>query len=567
MLKPALARGALRCIGATTLDEYKKHIEKDKALERRFQPVMILEPSVEHTVAILRGIKDKYETFHSVKISDAACLAAAHLSSRYITDRFLPDKAIDLLDEACSRIKMEIETKPFEIDRLERRIAGLSVELHSMGDTEDVDALKRGEEIKMQISDLGEELSGLNLSWNNEREMLDSVATMRDQVDKLIFEGGKAQRGGDFEKASRIIYGDLPVAQKDLEAKMATLAELQRSGNAMLSEEVTEEEISKVVARWTGIPVQKLKQSDQKKLLHLEEHLHKRVVGQNEAVEAVADAVRRSRSGIQDPDRPIGSFLFLGPTGVGKTELAKSLAAFLFDDEEALVRIDMSEFMEKHSVARLIGAPPGYVGYDEGGQLTDTVRRRPYTVVLLDEMEKAHPDVFNILLQVLDDGRLTDSQGRVVDFKNAVIIMTSNVASSEILNAASREDAIEMVNLELAKVFRPEFLNRVDDKIVFDPLTREDMDWILTIQLGHIQRRLAKRDLVLELSDEAKTWLCDTGFEPAFGARPLKRAMTKHLMNPLSKALVDNRFHSGSVIEVVVENSKLAFVKAGAAES
>ncbi len=567
MLKPALARGKLRAVGATTLDEYRKYLEKDKALERRFQPVYVEEPSVEATIAILRGIKEKYEAHHGIKISDAACVSAAVLSNRYISDRSLPDKAIDLIDEASSRIKMEIESKPVDIDRLERRITGLQVELHSIGTPQDKDAQKRVQVIEAQMKELQAELDRLNERWLAEKALIDAIAELRDRIDELTFEGDRAQRTGDFETASRIIYGELPAARQALEQKSEELAKLQEDG-AMLSEEVTEEEIAKVVARWTGIPVSKLKQSEQEKLLKLEEHLHRRVVGQHDAVVAVSNAVRRARAGLQDPNRPIGSFLFLGPTGVGKTELAKALAEFLFDDEGAMTRIDMSEYMEKHSVARLIGAPPGYVGYDEGGQLTEAVRRRPYAVVLLDEMEKAHPDVFNVLLQVLDDGRLTDSKGRNVDFKNVVVIMTSNVASSKIMEAkGDRERAIREVNAELNRAFRPEFLNRIDDKIVFDPLTREDMDHILAIQLRRVQKLLDARELKLEVSEAARTKIADLGFDPAFGARPLKRAITQYLMNPMSQAIVAGGYQPGDTIKVDLEGDAITFERIPGPES
>ncbi|MCA9569864.1 MAG: AAA family ATPase, partial [Myxococcales bacterium] len=567
MLKPALARGKLRAVGATTLDEYRKYLEKDKALERRFQPVYVEEPSVENTIAILRGIKEKYEAHHGIKINDAACVSAAVLSARYISERSLPDKAIDLIDEASSRIKMEIESKPVDIDRLERKITGLQVELHSIGVPQDKDAQKRVKAIDEQMAELRGELDVLEEKWLAEKSLIDAIADLRDRIDELAFEGDRAQRTGDFEAASRIIYGELPQARRDLEQKSVELAKLQEGG-AMLSEEVTEEEIAKVVARWTGIPVNKLKQSEQEKLLQLEDHLHQRVVGQHDAVVAVANAVRRARAGLQDPNRPIGSFMFLGPTGVGKTELAKALAEFLFDDEGAMTRIDMSEYMEKHSVARLIGAPPGYVGYDEGGQLTEAVRRRPYAVVLLDEMEKAHPDVFNVLLQVLDDGRLTDSKGRNVDFKNVVVIMTSNVASSKIMEAkGDRERAIREVNAELNKAFRPEFLNRIDEKIVFDPLTRDDMDFILDIQLKRVRKLLEARELKLEVSPAARTRIADVGFDPAFGARPLKRAITQYLMNPMSQAIVGGGYLAGDTIMVDIEGDSITFERVPGPES
>ncbi|NCG21328.1 MAG: ATP-dependent chaperone ClpB [Rhodobacterales bacterium] len=560
MLKPALARGMLRCIGATTLDEYRKYLEKDKALERRFQPVLVEEPTVEATVAILRGIKEKYEAHHGLKITDEACVAAALLSDRYISDRSLPDKAIDLIDEASSRIKMEIESKPMPIDRLERKIGGLQVELASVSrDHKDKSARDRARAIEDTIANLEEELRGLAGRWKLERDGIDKLAALRDKIDELQFEGEKAQRSGDFEAASRIVYGELPQLRADIDTATQELAVLQKDG-AMLSEQVTEEDIAVVVARWTGIPVSKLKESEQNRLIHMEDNLHQRVIGQHEAVVAVADAVRRSRAGLQDPNRPIGSFLFLGPTGVGKTELAKALAEFLFDDENAMVRIDMSEYMEKHSVARLIGAPPGYVGYDEGGQLSEAVRRRPYSVILLDEVEKAHPDVFNVLLQVLDDGHLTDSKGRKVDFKNTVVIMTSNVASSKIMEAAGdREKAQAAVDAELLQAFRPEFINRIADKIVFDPLTRGDMDFILTIQLKRVEKLLHARELKLEVTPEARTIVADLGFDPAFGARPLKRAITQYMMNPMAKAVVAGGYQAGDSIKVDIEGDNITF--------
>jgi ATP-dependent Clp protease ATP-binding subunit ClpB len=564
MLKPALARGQLRCIGATTLDEYRKRLEKDKALERRFQPVLVEEPTVESTIAILRGIKEKYEAHHGLNITDEACVAAAVLSDRYISDRSLPDKAIDLIDEAASRIKMEIESKPAPIDRLERRIAGLQVELASVTRETDKSAQDRAKAIRQQVEELGVELEALSARWRREREVIDEIASVRDRLDELTFAGEKAQREGNFEEASRIIYGERPKTEAELSERVGELAEIQKDG-AILSEEVSDEDIALVVARWTGIPVNKLKESEQQKLVKMEDRLHERVIGQDDAVVAVADAVRRARAGLQDPNRPIGSFLFLGPTGVGKTELAKALAEFLFDDDGAMVRIDMSEYMEKHSVARLIGAPPGYVGYDEGGQLSEAVRRRPYSVVLLDEIEKAHPDVFNILLQVLDDGRLTDSKGRNVDFKNVVVIMTSNVASSKIFEAAGdRAKAIQAVNEELGRSFRPEFLNRIDDKIVFDPLTRADLDFILEIQLTRVERLLAQRDLSIVISPDARTALCDLGFDPAFGARPLKRVITSHLMNPMSRAIVGGGYASGDTIHVTLEDDAMCFERVAA---
>ena len=559
MLKPALARGKLRAIGATTLDEYRKHLEKDKALERRFQPVLVEEPTVEATVQILRGIKEKYEAHHGINITDDACVAAAVLSDRYISDRSLPDKAIDLIDEAASRIKMEIESKPVEIDRLERKISGLQVELISIGKGQDKDSLKRAKAAREQIAEWQTELDALTKRWRQERDAIDRIAALKDRIDELTFEGEKAQRAGDFESASRIIHGEMPAARAEAKAAVEQLAELQKDG-ALLSEEVNEENVALVVARWTGIPVSKLKESEQQKLVHMEENLHARVIGQDEAVIAVSQAVRRARAGLQDPNRPIGSFLFLGPTGVGKTELAKALAEFMFDDESAVTRIDMSEFMEKHSVARLIGAPPGYVGYDEGGQLTEAVRRRPYSVVLLDEIEKAHPDVFNILLQVLDDGHLSDSKGRNVDFKNTVIIMTSNIGAHKILEAqGDREKAVAAVEAALLNALRPEFLNRIDNRIVFDALTRDNMDDILDIQLERVRRLLADREMSLEITQAARKVIADIGYDPAFGARPLKRAITTHLLNPMSSAIVGGGYTAGDTVRVDVEDDCLTF--------
>jgi ATP-dependent Clp protease ATP-binding subunit ClpB len=560
MMKPALARGQLRCIGATTLDEYRKYLEKDKALERRFQPVFVDEPSVEATVAILRGIKEKYETHHGIQITDDAVVAAAVLSARYISDRSLPDKAIDLMDEAGSKIKMEIESKPAAVDELERKIAGLQVELHSVSrDKTDKTAQEAAAQLRETIANHEEDLRGISARWREERDAIDNIAKAKDSIEELAFEGEKAQRQGNFERASEIQYGEVPKLREEVERLTRVLEDIQKDG-AILSERVTEDDIAKVVARWTGIPVSKLRETEQQKLMKMEDRLHHRVVGQHEALVAVSNAVRRARAGLQDPDRPIGSFLFLGPTGVGKTELARALAEFLFDDDQAMVRIDMSEYMEKHSVARLIGAPPGYIGYDEGGQLTEAIRRRPYAVVLLDEIEKAHPDVFNVLLQVLDDGRLTDSKGRNVDFKNVVVIMTSNIGAHKIMAAAGdREKAVKAVNEELIKAMRPEFINRIDEKIVFDALTRENMDIIFDIQLRRVHRLLSTRNLGLQVTDVAKTAICDAGFDPAFGARPLKRAITTMLMNPMSAAIVGGGYESGDSIKVDREDNSLTF--------
>jgi ATP-dependent Clp protease ATP-binding subunit ClpB len=559
MLKPALARGGLRCIGATTLDEYRKHIEKDKALERRFQPVLVEEPSVEDTISILRGIKEKYEVHHGTQITDDAIIAAATLSHRYISDRKLPDKAIDLIDEAGSRLRMEIETLPQPIDFLQRRISTMKVELAALDREKDKATRKRAQVRRAEIAELEEECKALMARWSAEKDLLERTRTLQERIESLRFKSESAQRGGDYDTASKLQFGDIPAAEKELEAAHLAQAESQKAG-AMLREQVTEEDIAQVVAKWTGIPVSKLQESEQLKLLRMEENLHARVIGQHKAVVAVSDAVRRSRAGLQDPNRPIGSFLFLGPTGVGKTELAKALAEFLFDDEDAMIRIDMSEYMEKHAVARLIGAPPGYVGYEEGGQLTEAVRRRPYSVVLLDEIEKAHPEVFNTLLQVLDDGRLTDTKGRTVDMRNIVLIMTSNVGSRHLLNAGEdRTEAERKVIEALHAAFRPEFLNRIDDQIIFSPLSRADLTPILEIQLQRVQRLLQAKELTIELTIGAKEALCDAGFDPDFGARPLKRAIQQYLLNPMSKQIVGGGYQAGDTVAVSVEGDSIVF--------
>jgi len=567
MLKPALARGRLRTIGATTLDEYRKHLEKDKALERRFQPVLVSEPSVASTIQILRGIKEKYETHHGIQITDEAAVAAAVLSDRYITDRQLPDKAIDLIDEAASRIKMEIESKPADIDRLERRIASLQVDLVSIdrdAEAGDRNSADRHREVESEIAELTEQLDSLTGRWHREKAHIERIGELKERVEELSGESDRAQRAGDFERASRIRHGEIPEIQRQLEQTKAELATMQSDG-AILSEVVGEEDIARVVSNWTGVPVSRLKQSEMDRLLKMEENLHSRVVGQDEAVLAVARAIRRSRAGLQDVNRPIGSFLFLGPTGVGKTELAKALAEFLFDDEGAIVRIDMSEYMEKHSVARLIGAPPGYIGHDEGGQLTEAVRRRPYSVILLDEIEKAHPDVLTVLLQVLDDGRLTDSRGRTVDFKNAVVIMTSNIGSHRILEAAGdRAKAVAAVEAELLHHLRPEFLARIDNRIVFDGLRREDMDAILEIQLRRIRKLLDARELTLQLTPAARDLLTNEGYDPAFGARPLKQVLTHRLLDPLSSAIIEGRFVKGDTVLVDRSDDELVFTRTSA---
>ncbi len=559
MLKPALARGELRCLGATTLDEYRKHLEKDKALERRFQPVYVGEPTVADTIRILRGIKDKYEQHHGIKITDDAILAAAHMSDRYINDRQLPDKAIDLIDEASSRLKMEIESLPQPIDVLERQVRGLRVELSALARETDKAAIERANKLRDEISAKDEEAMELKSKWQAEKTALDGITQNAEKIDQIKHQLERYQLEGNFEAAGRLKYGDLPAAERGLAQAQASLAELQKDG-AVLRDKVTEEDIALVVSKWTGVPVTKLKEGEQQKLLKMEENLHNRVIGQHRAIVAVSDAVRRARAGLQDPSKPIGSFIFLGPTGVGKTELAKALAEFLFDDETNIVRIDMSEYMEKHSVARLIGAPPGYVGYDEGGQLTEAIRRRPYSVVLLDEIEKAHPDVFNILLQVLDDGRLTDSKGRTVDFKNTVLIMTSNVGSHLIMQLKDEREKMEReVMAELRRQFKPEFLNRIDDIMIFESLRREDMDSILSVQLKRVRKLLADRDLSLEITPEAMSAVAEAGFDPQFGARPLKRAIQQYLLNPMSKTIVSGGFMAGDTVRVTLVGDQIGF--------
>jgi len=552
MLKPMLARGELRVVGATTLDEYRQYVEKDAALERRFQPVYVGEPTVESTIAILRGLKERYEAHHGVRITDGAVVAAATLSNRYIGDRFLPDKAIDLLDEAASRLRIEIDSMPQEIEDVERRSMQLEIERTALQKEKDKAAVERREALERELAELREKSSAMKAQWQQEKETLGAVGRVKQQIDQTRVEAEQAQRAGDLAKAAELTYGRIPQLEqemKDAEAKLAS----QDGRPQFLKEEVTEEDIAEVVARWTGIPVSRMMESERERLTRLDQELSKRVIGQDEAAQAVANAVRRSRAGLQDPNRPIGSFIFLGPTGVGKTETARALAEFLFDDEHAMVRIDMSEYMEKHAVARLIGAPPGYVGYEEGGQLTEAVRRRPFTVILFDEIEKAHPDVFNILLQILDDGRLTDSQGRTVDFRNAVIIMTSNVGSSYILEQfdAGPWEAIEQAVLkELQRHFRPEFLNRVDDVIVFRPLREAQIERIVDIQLRRLEKLLADRHLTLEVTPAAKRVLAEEGYDPAFGARPLKRAIQRMIQNPLALQVLEGRYADGDRIVV-----------------
>ena len=560
LLKPQLARGELRTIGATTLDEYRKYIEKDAALERRFQPVKVGEPSAEDTIAILRGLKERYEVHHGIRIQDRALVAAATLSERYITDRFLPDKAVDLIDEAASRLKIELDSMPTEIDQIERQVMQLEMERQALAKETDAASADRLEKVEAEMADLKEESSGLMARWRNEKEVIDAVREVQERLDSLRTEIEQAQRIGDLTRASEITYGQIPDAESDLEAAKERLDELQGEAG-ILKEEVTEEDIARVVATWTGIPVSRLQEGERAKLVQMEKRLGERVIGQREAIEAVSNAVRRARAGLQDENRPIGSFLFLGPTGVGKTELSKSVAEFLFDDENAMVRLDMSEYMEKHSVARLIGAPPGYVGYEEGGQLSEHVRRKPYSVVLFDEVEKAHADVFNVLLQVLDDGRITDGQGRTVDFRNTVLIMTSNIGSQFILDESNTEQREAKVTEALRGHFRPEFLNRVDETVIFDRLDRAELTTIVDIQLDRVRKRLAKQGLGLALSDEAKELIGNQGYDPVYGARPLKRAIQKFLLDELSLQVLEGIFVAGDVIQAEVKEGKLVFQK------
>jgi len=561
MLKPALARGELHCVGATTLDEYRKYLEKDAALERRFQKVLIEEPTVEDTIAILRGLKERYEVHHGVEITDPAIVAAATLSHRYISDRQLPDKAIDLIDEAASRIRIEIDSKPEEMDRLERRIIQLKIEREALKKESDEASRKRLEDIEAQLSDLERSFADLEEIWKAEKAAMQGAAHIKEELERARLELETAHRANDLARMSELQYGRIPELEKQLEGAMQAAS----AETTLLRNNVTDEEVAEIVSKWTGIPVSKMLEGEKEKLLEMESVVQKRVVGQNEAVVAVANAIRRSRAGLSDPRRPIGSFLFLGPTGVGKTELTKALAHFMFDTDDAMVRLDMSEFMEKHSVARLIGAPPGYVGYEEGGYLTEAVRRRPYSVILLDEVEKAHPDVFNVLLQVLDDGRLTDGQGRTVDFRNTVIVMTSNLGSQMIQEMAGEEQYEQMKAAVMDVVgthFRPEFINRVDDVVVFHPLTREHIRLIVDIQLSYLHDRLADRDMRIHLSEAARDKLAEAGFDPVYGARPLKRAIQQQVENPLAQEILTGKFQPGDVIEVGVEDDRLDFQNA-----
>jgi ATP-dependent Clp protease ATP-binding subunit ClpB len=553
MLKPMLARGELRAVGATTLDEYRKHIEKDPALERRFQPVFVGEPSVEDTIAILRGLKERYEVHHGVQILDSALVAAATLSHRYIADRFLPDKAIDLIDEAASRIRMEIDSKPTEIDEVDRHILQLEIELQSLGDDDDPGTATRREQLERTLAEERERSAGMHAEWQREKDTIGAASQLREQLEQARIELERAQRDADLGRAAELRHGTIPELEKQLEEAESAEAEAEAgAGPKFLKEIVDAEDVAEVVAKWTGIPVSRLMEGEIEKLVHMEERLHQRVIGQDEAVDAVASALRRSRAGLSDPDRPIGTFLFLGPTGVGKTELARALAEFMFDSQDAMIRIDMSEYMEKHSVSRLVGAPPGYVGYDEGGQLTEAVRRRPYSVVLLDEIEKAHPDVFNTLLQVMDDGRLTDGQGRTVSFKNTVLIMTSNIPGGRAGVEAS---------------FKPEFVNRLDDIVEFQPLTREQLNEIVEIQVANVVRRVRERDIEVELTDTAKTLLGNLGYDPTYGARPLKRVIQKRLVDPLALAILEGRFAAGDTVKVDAVDGELVFERAETASA
>ncbi len=559
LLKPMLARGELRAVGATTLDEYRKHIEKDAALERRFQPVYVGEPDIGDTIAILRGLKERYEVHHGVRITDSAIVAAATLSERYIADRFLPDKAIDLIDEAASRLKIEIDSMPTEIDEVERRIQQLEIEREALKKETDDASKERLGAIESELGELGERSTEMKARWQNEKDAIEAIKAAKARLEEAGREAERAEREADLERAAKLRYGEIPELEKTLSEQEARLAELHSSGATMLAEEVTEEDVAEVVAKWTGIPVSRLMEGEVEKLLHMEERLHERVIGQDEAIAAVSGALRRSRAGLSDPNRPIGSFLFLGPTGVGKTELAKALAEFMFDSEQAMVRLDMSEYMEKHTVARLTGAPPGYVGYEEGGQLTEAVRRRPYAVILLDEIEKAHPDVFNTLLQIMDDGRLTDGQGRTVSFTSTVLIMTSNVGSERIVSESVDERMREQIEEVLAATFKPEFLNRIDDTVIFHRLSKEDIGRIVELQVKQLIGRVREHGIEVELTGEALTLLGNLGYDPTFGARPLKRVIQKQLVDKLALKILEGEFSEGDVIEVDADKGELMF--------
>jgi ATP-dependent Clp protease ATP-binding subunit ClpB len=563
LLKPMLARGDLRAVGATTLDEYRKHIEKDAALERRFQPVFVGEPDVGDTIAILRGLKERYEVHHGVRISDPAIVAAATLSERYIADRFLPDKAIDLIDEAASRLKMEIESAPTEIDEVDRRIQQLEIEREALKKEKDEVSKARREAIEAELSELRERASEMKARWQAEKEAIDGIKRAKAELDEAQREAERAERDADLQRAAELRYGRIPELESVVAEQEERLRELHAQGGAMLTEEVTEEDVAQVISRWTGIPVSRLMEGEVEKLVHMEERLHERVIGQDEAIEAVSNALRRSRAGLSDPNRPIGSFLFLGPTGVGKTETARALAEFMFDSEQAVVRLDMSEYMEKHTVARLIGAPPGYIGYEEGGQLTEAVRRRPYAVILLDEIEKAHPDVFNVLLQIMDDGRLTDGQGRTVNFTNSILIMTSNVGSDRIAAEAVDERIREQIEEVLQTTFKPEFLNRIDEIVIFHRLSRGDISRIVELQVRQLARRVEEKGVRIELTDDAKTLLGNLGYDPTYGARPLKRVIQRQLVDKLALKLLEGEFSEGDVIRVDAEGGELTFTTTG----
>jgi len=569
MLKPALARGDLRCVGATTLNEYRKHIEKDAALERRFQPVYVGEPSVEDTISILRGLKERYEVHHGVRIKDSALVEAAVLSHRYISDRFLPDKAIDLIDEAASKLRIEIDSMPEELDEVERKIKQLEIEREAMKKEKDPGSKERLRKIKEELSNLKEKADELRAHWQMEKETISRIRKLKEEIENVKTESAKAERDGDLSKAAELKYGKLPELEKELNEVNAKLVELQKD-RKMLKEEVEEEDVAEIVSRWTGIPVSRMMESEREKLIHMEERIRQRIVGQDEAVRAVADAIRRARAGLQEEARPIGSFIFLGTTGVGKTELARALAEFLFDDEHAMIRIDMSEYMERHSVSRLIGAPPGYVGYEEGGQLTEAVRRRPYSVVLLDEIEKAHPEVFNILLQILDDGQLTDNQGRKVNFKNTIIIMTSNIGAPFIMERSQNitdenreriyQEIKNEVNSQLKKTLRPELLNRIDEIIVFHPLGMKEIEQIVSLQFKKIAEKAKKQGVNIELTEEARAYLAKTGYDPAFGARPLKRSLQKMITNELAKRILSGQIKTGDNIKIIFKENSLDFI-------
>jgi ATP-dependent Clp protease ATP-binding subunit ClpB len=564
LLKPMLARGELRAVGATTLDEYRKHIEKDAALERRFQPVLVGEPDMNDTIAILRGLKERYENHHGVRISDSAIVAAATLSERYIADRFLPDKAIDLIDEAASRLKIEIDSVPTEIDEVERRIQQLEIEREALKKETDEPSKARREALEEDLANLREEASELRTRWQNEKEPIEQINRARARLEELNREVEQAERETNLERAAELKFGEIPEIEREIASQQARLEEVHSGGGTMLADEVTEEDVAEVVAKWTGIPVSRLMEGEVQKLIQMEERLHDRVIGQEEAIAAVSNALRRSRAGLSDPNRPIGSFLFLGPTGVGKTELAKALAEFMFDSEQAIVRLDMSEYMEKHTVARLIGAPPGYVGYEEGGQLTEAVRRRPYAVVLLDEIEKAHPDVFNTLLQIMDDGRLTDGQGRTVSFTNTVLIMTSNVGSERIVGEQVDEKIREGIEEVLAATFKPEFLNRIDDTVIFHRLSKADIARIVELQVDQLIGRVHERGIEIELSDEARTLLGNLGYDPTYGARPLKRVIQKQLVDKLALKLLEGEFGEGDRVRVDAAEGEIVFERVGA---